>query len=250
MRGLIYTLGVAVVAGASFSHAALLPNMDYEYDGNAVPESSLPAWEKYFDGDASVSGGTLTVTTPGTHGGSDVNFQEYRQPGGAGNPWNGSSSGNTVEVKINSISNAAGYDWAGGLAIGTGVHDYGIVIGEHYISANVTQTNSTPADYSIVLNDAPHILRFTTNDADDGQLNLYVDGNTTPAKTWTGNNPAVTTNNRLAFGDLGNSSNGTVVWDYIQWTNDGAFAPAVPEPASLSLLGLGSLALIGRRRRK
>jgi MYXO-CTERM domain-containing protein len=51
----------------------------------------------------------------------------------------------------------------------------------------------------------------------------------------------------LAFGVTnGVQTGGQIEWDYIQWTNDGAFAP-VPEPAALSLLGLGALAL--RRRR-
>jgi MYXO-CTERM domain-containing protein len=229
------TLGAASIAmGASYVQSALLPDMDYEYDGVAVPESSTPAWARYYDGDYSASGGILTVTTPGTHGGSDPGYLEFQQTGS----WSPSGAGTTVEVRLKTIYNGPN-GWAGGMAISTGTEAWPIFIGGGFI----TVSGGGTGDLAINTSDAFHTLRFTTDET-SGDVNLYVDGNTTPAHTW---GSSASGSNVLAFGVTnGVQTGGQIEWDYIQWTNDGAFAP-VPEPAALSLLGLGALAL--RRRR-
>jgi len=38
--------------------------------------------------------------------------------------------------------------------------------------------------------------------------------------------------------------------DYFRWTDEGAFAPVIPEPATVALLGLGGLAMLRRRRNR
>lgn len=47
----------------------------------------------------------------------------------------------------------------------------------------------------------------------------------------------------------GTSRGGVSEWDYIRWTNAGAFAP-IPEPGSLALLGIGALVVCHSRRKK
>jgi hypothetical protein len=238
MKGLMFTLGAAaIVFGASYAQSAPAP-FDYGYEADALPESSTPSWNRYFDGDVSVSGGILTVTTPGTHGGSDPDFSEIRLLGGSGQPWDTTGAGTTVEVKVKTDYNVSGHSWAGSILIDTGVRRWHMLIGEGYIT-----DNAGGGDFPIVTNDAFHTYRFVIADETNGPLDMYVDGNTTPTNSWGG---AGSVSSRIAFGDLGNSDQGQVQWDYVRWTNDGAYAP-VPEPASLSLMALGALAL--RRRR-
>lgn len=234
MKGISITMSVAAIAmGAGYAQSALLPDMDYEYSGDAVPESSTPAWARYYDGDYSASAGILTVTTPGTHGGSDPSFLEFQQTGS----WLANGAGSTVEVRLKTDANAPGFDWAGSLFLSTGTQFWGLLIGENYITALGV------GDYAITTDDTFHTYRFVVSNEASGSLSMYVDGNTTPAHTFAGTPSG---SNLMVFGDSSSASQGQIQWDYIQWTNDGAFAP-VPEPAALSLLSLGALAL---RRRK
>ena len=237
MKGLLITLGAAAIAmSASFTVSAPAP-FSYGYEADAVPESSSPSWARYYDGDYSASGGILTATTPGTHGGSDPGYLEFQQTGS----WAPVGSGTTVEVRLKTISSNVN-GWAGGMTIGIGSQFWPIYIGSSFI----TVAGGGTGDLATTTSDDFHILRFTTDES-SGDLNLYLDGNTTAAKTW---NSAGSGSNVLSFGVQSSSqAGGTIQWDYIRWTNDGAYAPvAVPEPAALSLLALGGLTMIRRRR--
>lgn len=239
MRGLMFTLGAAVIAmGASYAQSALLPNMDYEYSGDALPTASTPAWSvagQTGSASQSASGGILTVT--GTTG---TDTLVNRIWGGTGLEWDPDATGSTLELRLKVDSVASGSSYAGSIGIRTGANIWLFSFGTSQL-VEVTAGQSA----SVVTDDAFHTYRMTIAGT-AGPLNVYVDGNTTPLASFTGVANSV---NLLDFGDNLDSEAGVVQWDYIQWTNDGVFAPvAVPEPAALSLLVLGALAIRRSRR--
>lgn len=239
MRGLMFTLGAAVIAmGAGYAQSALLPNMDYEYSGDALPQVSTPAWSlplQTGSASQSVSGGILTVT--GTTG---TDTLVNRLGGGAGLEWDPDATGSTLELRLKVDSLAPESNRAGGIGIRTGTNIWLFTFGPSILEEVVTGQNA-----SVVTDDAFHTYRMTIAGT-AGPLNVYVDGNTTPLASFTGGTNSETL---IDFGDNLDAEGGVVQWDYIQWTNDGVFAPvAVPEPAALSLLALGVLAIRRSRR--
>jgi len=205
-------------ASAAISLTASAQTWTGTYEGDALPDSpsSNPQWQKYFLGSASALGGYLTVTTPTDSGTGDDHYLEYRLDGGGA--WNPTGAGTTLEMSFQTnYTNASG--WAGSALISTGLEQWSIRVGTNYVSVGPEDLYlpSIGIDSSTL-----HVYRFTTV-GDTGNLNLYVDGGTTPAHTYsTGVASAVS---RLAFGDLGSPEDGQVVWDYLRWTNAGAFAP-------------------------
>jgi len=226
--------GAAMVAlGASTAGAATW----YTYDGNALPQSSTPAWNQVYKSAGaheSASGGILTVTTDTI--GDYIGYQMLSPD------WNAAGNGSTLEVrlKVDWANNAD--NLAGSFDIYSGSQQWLLGIG----NGSIASLSSFGEGFSVTLDDAFHTLRFVVSDEAAGKLSVYVDGNTTPAYSFTGSTSG---SNQLVFGDTtGGNVSGSIQYDYITWTNDGAFAPAVPEPASLSLLAIGGSALLARRR--
>lgn len=240
MKGLMFTLGAAaIVFGASNALAALV-EADYQYDGNALPQNSTPAFSVYFDVppdiSETVSNGILTLNSPY---GKDHLYRYY------GAAWTPGAAGTTVETRVKLDSVSSGAFGAGDITLITNTASWTWQFRTDRLTEQGGNGTLLYADLPGGLDptDGFHDFRFAIT-GESGPVNLYIDGNPTPAFTWTtggGSNGA-----RIDWGDNLGTSGGQMEWDYIQWTNDGAYAP-VPEPASLSLLALGALAL--RRRR-
>lgn len=222
--------GVAAVSGVC---AAPLP-FTASYEADDAPEDPLsnPQWQKYFLGTGVAAGGYLTVTTPTTPGATDDHYLEYRLPGGGA--WNPTGLGTTVEISFKTnLTNDSG--WGGSMQIATATRRWPIRLGTNFISSPGVADLYLP---SLGIDSSTfHTYRFTTA-ADNGPLQLYVDGGSTPVYAYPGE---AIGGNQLAFGDLGGPEDGELVWDYIRWTNQGAFAPLVPEPGLLSLALIGGL---------
>ncbi|MCC7350907.1 MAG: PEP-CTERM sorting domain-containing protein [Phycisphaerales bacterium] len=89
-----------------------------------------------------------------------------------------------------------------------------------------------------------HTYRVAT---DGGTYSLWIDDMNTPVVSNATLDPN-TGNPSMYFGDGGGDPQGSTSWDYIAWNVNGA-PVAVPEPATLSILALGTLALVNRRKR-
>jgi len=230
----------AVAMVGSAAYAAPLP-FTQSYEADYEPENALsnPQWQKYFDGTGSAAGGLLTVTTPTTPGASNDHYLEYRLDGGGA--WNPTGLGTTVEISFKTnYTNDSG--WAGSFLLATGQRIWPMRIGTNFVSGPAGDFH-LPSNLGID-SSTLHTYRFTT-ESDNGDLKMYVDGSATAAHTFTGGAASATA--RLAFGDLGGPEDGQIDWDYIRWTNEGAFAPVVPEPGTLSLAIIGLAGLLRRR---
>ncbi len=96
-----------------------------------------------------------------------------------------------------------------------------------------------------------HVLR-QTHDFQSAVTKVYIDDLYLGETDGTGNGTS-TMDHTWGMGTSGDSG-GTVVYDYVRWA-DGVYSatdpisnPIVPEPATLALLGAGSLLLIRRRK--
>lgn len=238
---MIVMAAAAVGMAGSVAYAAPAP-FTYSYEGDLAPEDggSSPQWQKYFDGVGSVAGGHLTVTTPITPGATNDHYLEYRLDGGGA--WNPTGLGTTIEVSFKTnYNNDSG--WAGSFLLGTGQRLWPVRVGTNFISIGGDDFH-LPSSLGID-SSTFHTYRFTTEN-DNGDLKLYVDGSAAAVHTFSlgGASPTV----RLAFGDLGGPEDGQIEWDYLRWTNEGAFAPVVPEPGTLSLAMIGLAGLVRRRQ--
>lgn len=90
-------------------------------------------------------------------------------------------------------------------------------------------------------------LRVTVEPLADGKqrFRVYLDGNTTPVQTVTKAATYAITYLRIGDSSTSVATNGVVDYDYVRWTTAGAF---IPEPATLSLLGLAAIGLLRRTR--
>ncbi|MGN6505538.1 MAG: MYXO-CTERM sorting domain-containing protein [Tepidisphaeraceae bacterium] len=229
--------GIAGLVLCSVAGAATAP-FTTQYSGDALPESSVPAWEKYF-ADAqdvgTVNNGVLTVsTTTDNGGGGDLLYRQ--SPGTA---WNPTSAGSTLEIRMK-IDTANGSSGGADFGFGDGtkyaIFSFGTSgITEYQGGGSITTTT----------NDAFHTYRFLMPSASD-TITLYIDG--TLASTFTATASGA---NRIDFGDTLRADMGQSQWDYVSWTNDGVVAPtSTPEPAALGVALLGGVGMLRRRRHR
>lgn len=246
LNSMLMTAAAVAMLGSA-AYAAPLP-FTASYEGDDAPESALtsPQWQKYFDGTGVASGGYLTVTTPTTPGATNDHYLEYRLPGGGA--WHPTGAGSTFEVSFKTnLTNDSG--WGGSFQIATTTRRWSFRVGTNWVSCEGTGDYHLPTNLGID-SSTFHTYRFTTVD-DSSPLQMYVDGNL--AHVVATGLPVefagiAGSGNQLAFGDLGSPEDGELVWDYLRWTNEGAFAPVVPEPGMLSLAVIGCAGLLRRRQ--
>lgn len=216
------------------------------YTGDYLPNNALsdPAWTTLFQGGsatATVAGGILTYNSPAN---ADQTYAEMANTA----YWNGGSGGsldNTTEFRMKLQSSGAPYDAA----------EMYIFDSSKYFKFTIHEDDPfTPGNQgyvslgsggNIVLDvDVYNTYRVLT--FNDGTANLYING--VAAYGTPVNATGASATNKINFGDLSSGGGGVSDWDYVRWTNAGAFVP-VPEPQT-GVLILGGLSLLGILRRR
>lgn len=207
------------------------------YDGDFLPNngSSDPAWSTYFVGagaSGSVSGGILTLTNAGT----SITYAEMNNTA----YWNGGSGGtyeNTIEFRMRGQNAQANADWTGRLFWSDGQYRWFLSFDD-----NRLRINSSP--FHLLDTKSFHTYRIVSS---NGVADLYVDniGNqATPVLS--GIAGTASAQNFIFFGHDGAALRGRTDWDFVRWTNAGAFT--IPEPATFTLV-LAALAFLRRLRK-
>lgn len=255
--GLIaFGLVLPMVNQGNVAAAAVLDSslFNHKYEGDVVPvtDSNGVTTPSYATGAPDISGPS-----------SDGNIMTYQNTVGTGGGyWESNSSiwaggtnpvsdanGSTIEFSIKVGTDATAGPWGAfqvfardsgsgsngnpaHLAVGPSMTGYRTSGG----SIAVLDTNSNT--------DAFHTFRIA-QDPDSGNLWVWRDGILLLAggtDLWASTGAAY-----MFFGDGGGYVGGpTMELDYFRWDSTGAYAP-IPEPASLALIGLGTLLMFKRR---
>lgn len=164
--------------------------------------------------------------------------------------WDGNSGGlreNTVQFNMRAVSTDFNDDRpVTRVLIADGLNLFIFTVTVDTTNNNGWVSFSDSGNYAINTT-AFHTYRITSTSSG---ANLYIDGAETAVLTSSG---ISSSNNYISFGDDtgGNIGAGTSYWDYVYYTNNGAFAP-VPEPHSAALLlgGIGFVLILWRRNRR
>lgn len=230
-------------------------NLDADYYDKRpedINNTALGARNRYFGG-------------PGGTGSATINENYLRTVTGVGNKleYNTAygydvSAGNsiTIETRLRVVE-MTGTQFAGGFLLGAGAVEGSTAEG-YYVPIAFSTTRI--GDVTGLDLTEWTVIRFTIENAGTASAKLSIYINNSPEASYVGSITSTIAQadrfQRIRFGDYYTAGaaemDGTVDWDYIRWTSEGAFAP-IPEP-STALLPLGGL-LVGaygyamRRRR-
>jgi len=222
-----------------------------QYLGDVMPDSASPAWTQSINWGYQPTHGYVSSD-------GDILTQSTWTPAGTASfamgptAWQGDTD-STVEFRIKIDDVADGQTYASQMLIGfprgaNADRRWELAFKQNGVDAGVGASETYAADLSmwhtfralIYATDATYpggIMEIYDLDSADPTTPVLTD-NAAPGLTYA----------NLTFGDLFSGSiGGTTNWDYVAWTNAGAFVP-VPEPTLMALLGMGTLALLRRRR--
>jgi|GEM_PF-2580310 len=243
-RAWLFLMPAAMMVCGSLGHAAIINGVDFTtvYTGTSLPENATPAWTATVNGTTSIvtpnspSAGILTIDT-------STDYVYYSRI------WSASTD-TTLEISMQVDSVYTGNYASTSLYFTNGTKDYRIFFAPTAILVgDIGGTPAAPtgdfATYSFDTTGAFNTYRVTL---ESGSMSLYVNNSTTAAVSgYTGT--ANDTSNVVYFGDVSGTVAGVSEWEYLAFTNAGAYAP-VPEPTSLGLFVAGLATVLLTRRRK
>mgnify|MGYP001240363604 CR=1 FL=1 len=254
MGAVVSTMSMSVMAApvaqrASSDFVSTVPQIEGDTDplnlGTWVDVSSGTTWPGVtLNGD-----GTFTITTPA------LGVAQYPAIG-----WNtehgnflSTDAGWTVEMRFR--VDAANYANRGVFELYLRDNDgeNPLTTRVHILANGIVCDSVSPGvntEYATDFTDGFHTIRITGRSAEGYEFGL--------TSVWIDDVLVIDDQESSAYSDYeivrigrwgSQTGGGTITIDYIRLDTTGAYAPAVPEPASLALLGLGSLCALRRRRR-
>ena len=237
----VILLATSTSAWAVINNPADSSGFAFKYEGDAPTVNGNPA--SGF-GNTGYNGGTTGYTLT-----SDGNLLNVAIDAGAGSPglivYLGSSDWTS------NATHANGWTWEASLKMNTGrftmrigdetdFHEIFEIVDDGSIVSRIGGTVTTLPSTT----DAQHVYRLAQAPSSD-EYNLWIDGAFVAA--YAGADTGIGTGGPHWWSDGSGSTAGEYELDYMRFSADG-FSP-IPEPAALSLLLLGSLALWSWRQR-
>ncbi len=234
---------LAAMAVSLLTHAASAAVIDgvdwaFNWQGDRLPQDApaLP-WDPDWNvaGTPSLNGtGTATVLNPANY----AALAAGQWFGGGANE----GPASTLEFRVKLLTTGSSEAWGTALGIGWNGVQFQFGLGQN--SAELTNNNGAGGGGSITLDTSLyHTYRIVF---DSGEASLYIDD----AFSGIANVGSGGFANNFFIGRFTGDVDalGSSEWEYIRWTNDGAFIP-VPEPTCFLFLAVGGI-LIHRRFKK
>jgi len=244
LAGVFVLLFVAPVFGA-FNIENEDVTWQYGYEADRLPgrakirfgRNSYPG-----RGELKLKNGLLVITTPGDGKTNQAGYLNMLRP-----EWTNKPAG-TIQMRLRVVEQIPGTLYAGNLRARSDEKAFGIFFSRDKVALG---SQSAPKVSAPIDATAFHVYRVTL-EAD--AVKLYVDGGAKPVlvmKPQGGLKRPL-----IEFGAFNSSARfppaglgGTVEWDYIRWTQAGAFAPGTNEPAARSRIETPAEKFTGMKKR-